>query len=172
MTLNAWKARLQAAQAVLGSPQSAVQEKRLLKVLADTASVLDAAVLRLEESLSALQSAKQTADAERRRYAALFQDLPIAAITTDRFGDIIDLNPAAQTLLNTSERYASRKSLLLFFDDRLSWMDVLKQLHELDKPILRPVTVRPKERAPKRFRAHVGLSEGDVLRWFLLPASE
>ena len=171
IALKAWRGRVDAAQAVLNA-QPPAHEKKARRVLAEAASALAAAIERLDRSVAQGQQAAAQAQAERRRYESLFEDLPIAVITTQRWGDIVDLNPVAATLLNLSARHAAAKSLLLFFDPRTEWMDVCRTLAISDAPLVRAVTVRPRDRAPQRLIAQVRLVEDNLARWFLLPATE
>jgi PAS domain S-box-containing protein len=117
------------------------------------------------------QKAAARAEGERRRYTSLFEDLPIAAITTHRWGEIVDVNPVAATLLNLSARHAAGRSLLLFFEPRTEWMEVCRRLTTSDERLVRAVRVRPREKAPQRMVAHVRLVDGSLARWFLLPAT-
>lgn len=170
VAVTAWRGRLEAARAVLNSP-SLAREKKAQRVLAEAVSALAAALERLDRASAESHKAGLRADAEHRRYSSLFEDLPIAAITTERWGEIVDLNPVAEGLLNLSARHASGRSLLLFFDERPEWMALCRTLENHEAQV-RAVTMRPRERAPQRLVAHVRLADDHEVRWFLLPGGE
>ena len=87
-------------------------------------------------------------------------------IVTDRFGDLLDLDKRAATLLNISPRRIFPSNLLHFFTDgRLQLAEDLRTVASIDFPT-REVILRPKERAPRRVVVSVCLI-ADGVQWTL-----
>jgi PAS domain S-box-containing protein len=165
---SAWKGRLQQAQAILAASPPA-SEGQAWKALRDAASSLEAAMQSLEGTNRELDNSREEVIAERARYEVLFHGMPVPAVVTSQRGDILELNPAAASFLNTSARGASGKSVLLFFtDERETWLNVIRGLRE-SEPHQRDVTVRPREKAPKKVLASLRLFSNGTLCWFFLP---
>jgi PAS domain-containing protein len=102
----------------------------------------------------------------------LLDSIPIALVTTARDGRIVELNPDASDLLSLSRRAAIGRSLLLFFAERASWLDVMRELRDTDPPIRREITLRPREKGPRQCLACVSPAKDGALHWYLLPSSE
>lgn len=166
LVLNTWKGYLQHAEAVLAA-SPAPAPKDASKALADVTSSLAGALGYVDQLRAELHATQLQLQATAARYEALIRSLPIPVIVTSASGDIVDLNPLAAKLLNISARAAPRRSLLLFFvDDRATWPSALRDLRETDPPLVRVVTLRPREMAPKNIRATVSLAADHSLYWF------
>jgi PAS domain-containing protein len=93
--------------------------------------------------------AKEQAETIRQRGAMLFRLVPTPCIVVDRRGIVIDMNPAASTLLNTAPRFASGRQFSLFLDgERPNFLRALQDVQRSGDPQQLMVTVRPRERAP------------------------
>lgn len=79
-----------------------------------TIEELSIASAELDRRLSQLDELTAASERERARYEQLFDDAPEAAIVTDRFGTIEELNRRACQLLETTARYAVGKPLSVF----------------------------------------------------------
>lgn len=166
IALTTWRGRLLAAEAILATPSA--HERQTKKALADGAAALGGALRALDEALRDLETVRDVLDQERERSTALFRQIPIPTITTSRSGDILDINQEARLLLNTSDRSATGRSLLLYFEDRVTWAAALRSVDEANPIGRREVTVRPRERAPRQCQVSVGACASDVLLWFFV----
>jgi PAS domain-containing protein len=169
-SLNLWRGRLQAAEAVLGAPSPSLNVIR--KALRDAASALSAAVAQLDEMLGEVRKYRERVLKSEQLYGSLRDSIPIALVTTARDGQIVELNPDASILLSLSKRAAIGRSLLLFFAERESWLGVMRGLRDTDPPLRREITLRPREKAPRRCIVCVSPAKDDALHWYLLPLSE
>jgi PAS domain-containing protein len=166
IALTTWRGRLLAAEAILAAPSA--HERQTKRALADGAAALGGALDALDEALRDLESTRRLLNEERERYDALFAQIPVPTITTSRSGDILDINEAARSLLNTSARSATGRSLLLYFEDRVTWAAALRSVDEANPIPPTEVTVRPRERAPRQCQASIGACASDVLLWFFI----
>jgi PAS domain-containing protein len=167
--LDTLNARLRAAEAVLDASAKDVREELVRKALATTTDALRTSIERLEVGTRELAHVRDLLAAAHEEHRLLSQSMPVAYVTTARSGEIVEANPHAGMLLNTSVRHLIGKSLLLFFEDRKSWEATLRTLRKFDDSIRRPIIVRPRERASKPILACVSCIEEDTLWWFLLP---
>ncbi len=103
-----------------------------------------------------------------------FQHLPIACVTTDAQGVILDANPSAAAMLNLSVRCLRDRLLLHFAEDRTGFSHLLKELQRHDDDVRTTVTLRPRERS-RRTVAVVIVPESSanpaVWQWYLLPTT-
>lgn len=169
--LDTIKGRLFAAEALLSAPPGAVNGKLARKTLASTTDALRVSIERLELALAGHERIRAFATAAQDRYDLLLNALPIAAVATSHFGEIAGVNLEAGLLLNTAPRGLIGKSLLLFFDERDSWVATLRevQLQDAGVSVRRSAAVRPKERARKQMLARIVRLDDETLQWFLLP---
>jgi PAS domain S-box-containing protein len=170
VSVDLWKGRLHAAEAVLGAPSPSVNVIR--KALKDSASALSAAVRQLDEMLAEVRTYRARLLESEQLYASLLDSIPVALVTTARNGQIVELNPEAATLLSLSRRAAIGRSLLLFFAERESWLGTIQGLRETDARIRRDITLRPREKGPLQCLACVSPAKDGALHWYLLPSSE
>jgi PAS domain S-box-containing protein len=171
LNLNLWKGRLLAAEAVLGAPSPATTLVTR-KVLADATAALDASVRHLQELLDEVRALRQRLGESDRRYESLVRSIPVPMVTTSRTGEIVELNPAAASLINVKIRGAIGRSLLLFFvAERDWWLGRISDMRDTDPAVEREVIVRPKEKALRKLMACVCPANDGALHWYLLSGS-
>jgi PAS domain-containing protein len=141
--------------------------------------LLDAALETCDGVLRALASADRDNETLTRRchaeaatYAHLFEHLPLAAIETDAEGRILQANGAASRLLNTSTKHLTSRLFLHFTEDRAAFLALLRALSTGSPGCSACLTVRPRERAPRRLSASIipaAPGESATWVWFLAP---
>jgi PAS domain S-box-containing protein len=169
-SLNLWKGRLQAAEAVLSAPAPSATVIR--KVLKEAVTALSAAVRELVEMLAEVRILRERVGESEELYTSLLQSIPVALVTTARDGQILELNQDAAGLLSLSTRAAIGRSLLLFLAERESWLVIMRDMRATDPPLRRAVVLRPLEKKPRSYIASVSPAKDGALHWYLLPSSE
>jgi PAS domain S-box-containing protein len=79
--------------------------------------------------------------------AELLERLPLAVVSTDGSGRIVDANRAAAKLLGRSAPHLRETLLLHFFDDREAFSSLVQRLPSEREPVEIPMRFRPRERA-------------------------
>lgn len=103
----------------------------------------------LTQAMSDHLRAKQEVDTIRQRGTTLFRLVPTPCIATDHTGVVLDMNPAAATLLNTAPRFVAGRQFCLFVDgNRPDVLRVLLDVQRSGDTQQISVTIRPRERAP------------------------
>jgi len=98
---------------------------------------------------------------------------PTPSMIIDRVGTIVDANPAAVRLVNTSLRHLAGRSLPMFVSaDREQFLQRLAALGTDDEPAQWPITIRPRERGCRKVMFTVVPDANDQLLVMLLPADE
>jgi PAS domain S-box-containing protein len=118
---------------------------------------------------------EQKIEASQAVTRAILDAAPVALITTDNTGRILDTNRAAATLLGRSTPRLREELLLHFFEDRAGFSATLGSLAERAQPVSGTFRMRPRERAP--FDANVVVVSdprgGDTQwLWYASPVSE
>jgi PAS domain S-box-containing protein len=111
-------------------------------------------VRQLEESfedllhaMSEQAEAKEQSEAIRQRGEIIFQLVPTPCVVIDRGGVVIDVNPAAAKLLNTSARFIVGRQFFLFLDgDRQAFLHFVQHLECGNEEQEVAVVIRPRER--------------------------
>ena len=145
----------------------------------DLAELALALVDDVRQECAALQ--QRCAEAERQltnseaETRTLLDLTPMALVTTDCGGMIVDVNRAAAQLLGRSAPKLRNELLLHFFDDRAAFAALLRTLPTVLDPQRSRLRLRPRERAP--FIAEITLardprSGDDRWLWFLVRVSE
>ena len=129
--------------------------------------------------LAAAQLMSEHARRETQREAAsrqlLFDHLPVASVTTDASGAIVNANPAAAALLNVSAKHLRGRLLLHFAEDREGFDRLTRRIQAGGDHVTAILPLRPRERASFLVRALiVGDSAQDTSSsiWFLVPAAD
>jgi PAS domain-containing protein len=166
--LCAWESSLQLACDALEDPR--VGTARLQ-------ARLRGAMLGLREAVEALKRMAEARDLAQRRHAAtwnhlecLVENLPVPYLLTTVVGEILAANPAAGVALNVASRVLVGRNLLVFLDDRESWLTALGEAAASGSPLRRVCSVRPRERVQQRVVASisaVALASGHAVQWFL-----
>jgi nitrogen-specific signal transduction histidine kinase len=95
---------------------------------------------------------------------------PIPVLWTDRMGVIAKGNDAASELLNIGKRHLTGKPMMLFVTDRARFFHALNSLCERrsETSVDIEVTVRPRERRPRKMRLHgCHLEHDEHCVWFV-----
>ncbi len=114
--------------------------------------------------------ARQAAERTRER----LQQLPVACVTTDAQGVILDANPAAATLLNLSVKRLRDRLLLHFAEDRDGFSALLERVQRDEGDARVTVVVRPRERSRRPVSVVIvreSSADPPVWQWYLLPTS-
>jgi PAS domain-containing protein len=128
--------------------------KTALTELATALQDLQVANEALQSQLDELNSLRTSMEMAQHTMDEFAQAMPVAALWTDRAGVIEKGNDAASQLLNIGKHHLQNKSLMLFITDRSALFAALHSLCEADRvsAVDIEVTVRPRERRPRRMR--------------------
>jgi PAS domain S-box-containing protein len=124
----------------------------------------------LMASVKQLRAAQDELEAERRRYRALFQHAPLAHLTTDARGRILDANDATADLLQADAASLVAKDLSTFVvpDERVGFQSWFTKATDADRPVFRFAGLRS-----VTFDAEVRVSANeDGLGWVLRDVTE
>jgi PAS domain-containing protein len=143
-------------------------------VLNDTLAACTSLLGDLAEAGRRAEMARAEAQRAAERIDERLQHLPIACVTTDAHGVILEVNPAAAALLNLSVKYLRDRLLLHFAEDRESFSDLLEHVQRHDGDVRVTLAVRPRERRPRRVSLVIvreSVPNPPVWQWYLLPMS-
>lgn len=103
----------------------------------------------LVHAMSEQAEAKEQSEAIRQRGEIIFQLVPTPCVVIDRGGVVVDVNPAAAKLLNTSARFVVGRQFCLFLDgDRQAFLQFVQHLERANEEQELTVVIRPRERGP------------------------
>ena len=117
----------------------------------------------------------QLADAELRAevraaeeaWDHLFQVMPSACVLTDSSGLILRANHAASRLLNVSAAHLEGRELLLFSQDRQTFLELLRGIDQKRTGEMRAeLMLRPRERKPLVTQLHLVTAPNREGAWF------
>lgn len=164
------------AAKLLGPKPALEQDPAVLREALDTLRVQHEELLVAEEELRAqldeLGRMGLRLEAERERYADLFERAPDAYLVTDRFGVVRDANAAAVQLFCLEMRFLRGKPISAFIDPNevRAMNDALDALERGTTRLLE-LALRPRGGGEVHVHAHVSLtSRGQRLLWILRPA--
>lgn len=129
---------------------------------------LERTLVESRDAASGREALRQSAETAGRRASLLFQLSPAPCLVLDRAGAIVDANPAAVRLLNTSQRHLVGRSFPMFVAaDRESF---LLKLAAFDggEPVHTPIVIRPRERGRRGFVCAIVADEVDRVLILLL----
>jgi PAS domain S-box-containing protein len=145
----------------------------LVEGLRTTIEELQVAEAELERQNDELASLQESAAIEAERFRLLFDEAPIAYLTTDRFGKIADANPAAARLLEVDLSYLIGKPLPMFVGagDRRSVRQQLLELPRRSRGL--ELSIRMRRRQGVAFDAIAyAQPTGAEIRWVLRDVTE
>jgi len=146
---------------------------RLLSDLRRLSRDLERTLVESRDAASGRETLRRTADAASRRATLLFHLAPTPCMVIDRVGTIVDANPAAVRLVNTSLRHLAGRSFPMFVSaDREQFLLRLAGLGSGDDPARWPITIRPRERGCRKVVFTVVAEADDQLLVLLLPPDE
>lgn len=151
------------------APATSEELRRELDELRARHDALAISERELRAQLDALGQMGLRLEAERERYADLFEHAPDAFVVTDRFGVVRDANAAAAALFSIEIRFLRGKSLSAFVDPTTveEMHDALDRL-DRERPRLIDFTLRPRGGGDVPVRARVAFtSRGPNLLWTL-----
>jgi PAS domain S-box-containing protein len=162
-----WQSSIEAAQRALDreNPSACALRGRLTEVMSQFESCLASA----QRLANLVVDLRRTVSAEHGRWTALIEQLPTPYVLTTRGGAIIAVNRAGARALNVSARALVGRSLLLFLDDRESWLQVLAHAASRPEGTTRSGKVRPRERQAVPVTVRLSSSEtgeGSGFQWF------
>lgn len=162
---------------LLGPKSGLEQDPAVLREALDTLRLQHEELLVAEEELRAqldeLGRMGLRLEAERERYADLFERAPDAYIVTDRFGVVRDANAAAVQLFCLEMRFLRGKPISAFIDpEEVRVMNDALDALERGTTRLLELALRPRGGGEIHVVAHVSLtSRGQRLLWTLRPAT-
>jgi PAS domain-containing protein len=148
--------------------------KSALAELSTALEELQVANEALQTQVDELNSVRITVEKAQRAMDEFAQAVPIAALWTDRAGVIEKGNDAASQLLNIGKHHLQGKPLMLFITDRGALFAALRSLCEAEgvPGVDVDITVRPRERRPRRMKLCGRRLQHDMrCVWFLHEAS-
>lgn len=162
---------------LLGPKSGLEQDPAILREALDTLRLQHEELLVAEEELRAqldeLGRMGLRLEAERERYADLFERAPDAYLVTDRFGVVRDANAAAVHLFCLEMRFLRGKPISAFIDpEEVRVMNDALDALERGTTRLLELALRPRGGGEIHVVAHVSLtSRGQRLLWTLRPAT-
>jgi PAS domain S-box-containing protein len=162
-----WRSSIESAQQALDREHASVAALR--GRLTEVTSSLEQCLGSAQRLAGMVVNLRRTVSAEHRRWTALIEHLPTPFVLTTRGGIIIALNRVAARALNVSARALVGRSLLLFLDDRESWMQLLTQAAAQSEGTTRSATLRPRERLVIPITVQLSSAEteeGSGFQWF------
>ena len=165
------------AAKLLGPKSGLEQDPAILREALDTLRLQHEELLVAEEELRAqldeLGRMGLRLEAERARYADLFERAPDAYLVTDRFGVVRDANAAAVQLFCLEMRFLRGKPISAFIDpEEVRVMNDALDALERGTTRLLELALRPRGGGEIHVVAHVALtSRGQRLLWTLRPAA-
>jgi PAS domain-containing protein len=144
--------------------------KSALQELSTTIEELQVANEALESQLEELTAARQKAISADGALDEFANAIPLAVLWTDQSGLIEKGNENASQLLNIGKHHLQGKPLMLFVTDRAILFGALRSLCETPgiASIDVDITVRPRERRPRRMKlSGRRLEQDDRCVWFL-----
>jgi PAS domain-containing protein len=146
---------------------------RLLADVRRLSRDLERTLIESRDAASGREALRRNAESASRRATLLFHLSPTPSMIIDRVGTIVDANPAAVRLVNTSLRHLAGRSLPMFVSaDREQFLQRLAALGTDDEPAQWPITIRPRERGCRKVMFTVVPDANDQLLVMLLPADE
>lgn len=138
----------------------------LVGLITDLLRDLDACQLACERLNSRL-------NAQASEWQSLFDKIPVASVTTDPHGMILNANRSAALLLNLSVKHLTNRLLLHFAEDRDAFTGTLQAVRVERIQLRTSLVLRPRERAPLETQVivipEVQAGIGTLWLWFLLP---
>lgn len=144
--------------------------KAALQELSTALEELQVANEQLQIQIDELASVRTTSSAAEQARDEFANAVPIAVLWTDSAGVIEKGNEAASQLLNIGKHHLAGKPLMLFVTDRSALFGAVRALCEsASLPAVDiDVTVRPRERRPRKMRLRgCRLEHDERCVWFL-----
>lgn len=130
---------------------------------------LRVAIEHLNEMSDGVAAARGEAQGAEARYDELRESMPTASLFTDDTGVVLGANTAAGELFNISSRHLRGKPLMLFVSDRDGFGRLLKAAQPERGPVATELTIRPRDRKPRRLQVQVQhLTAHQCRCWFFL----
>jgi PAS domain-containing protein len=144
--------------------------KSALAELSTVIEMLQVANEALQSQIDDLAAARERASNTQHALEEFANAMPMAVLWTDIGGVILKGNDAASQLLNIGKHHLQGKPLMLFVTDRPVLFEALRSLDEIKggPPVNVEVTVRPRERRPRKMQlsGHHLQHDGRCV-WFL-----
>lgn len=164
-----WESTLQSAWDALEDPRGGTARFQ---------ARLRGTMIGLREAVEALKRVALAEEVGRRQQAEirchlerLVEHLPIPYLLTTVDGGILAANDAAGVALNVASRMLVGRNLLVFMDDRESWLQALAETAASGSPFRRACNVRPRERIQQSVLASVStvvIGSNATIQWFLV----
>jgi len=166
--LLAWESSLQMASSALA--YDGAGPARLRGRLRNTAAALRESVELVRRLVAALAGTRRQLSDEQERLSRIVEHLPIPYLLTTVDGTIVGINAAASAALNVSARALPGRNLLVFLDDRESWLHLLTQVTVSRVAAQRAGKLRPRERLQESVMAYLSATQsagGPAVQWFV-----
>ena len=144
--------------------------KSALAELSTALEELQVANEALQLQIDELAAARERASSTQHALDEFANAIPMAVLWTDVAGVIKKGNDAASQLLNVGKHYLQGKPLMLFVTDRAALFAALRTVSEVNggPAVDVEVTVRPRERRPRRMQLRGRRLDDDTqCVWFL-----
>jgi len=169
------RAQLQAWETSLGMAATALDydgagPARLRGRLRNTMSALRESVETVRRLCETVVALRRELLAEEGRAAGIVDPLPIPYLVTSADGAILRVNQAAAAAVNVSARALVGRNILVFLDERETWMQVLAEVTVSGIGTRRAGKLRPRERLQAAVVANLSVCdapEGPAVQWFL-----
>jgi PAS domain-containing protein len=160
---SSWARRLTTLRA-LASRRGRADQPR--EVAEEALSLCDALVRELAGAQLACSELRAKVLAADAAWEHLFEIMPGACVLSDGAGVILKANPAASRLLNVSAAGLNGRELLVFSQDRQTFLALLREMGEMRRGELRAeLLLRPRERKPVMTQLHVVAAPGREHAW-------
>lgn len=115
-------------------------------LLEETLAACDSLVRDLADTELEVQKCRAALEAERQDAQALFEQMPMACISTDTTGLITGANRRGALFLAVSSRHLVGRPLLHFVHDRAAFVALLRSMSDGGNVLHHTLMVRPRER--------------------------
>jgi PAS domain-containing protein len=173
-TLGSALHRLATLERTVGAADGRVSGERIAGDLRRVVNDIERASVETRDAARSREMLRQVGDAASRRAKLLFVLSPIPSFVLDRAGTIVEANPAAAHLVNTSLRHLTGRAFDLFVSaERQKFLLQLTSIEaSSDVAAQWPITIRPRERGSRRVMFTVVAENQDLLLALLLPAED
>jgi PAS domain-containing protein len=162
--------RLSALERSVDGGEPKRSHDRMLSEMRRINGDLERAFVEVQDAAATHQSLRSLAEGAERRARLLFMLSPTPCLILDRAGTVLDANPPAVRLVNTSLRHLAGRAFHVFVaSERQRFLAQLAALETGDVAVRWPVTIRPRERGSRRVVFAAVTDSDDRLLVMLLP---
>ena len=165
--------RLSALERSVDSAEPRRSQDRMISEMRRINGDLERAFVEVQDAAATHQSLRSLAEGAERRAKLLFMLSPTPCLILDRAGTVLDANPAAVRLVNTSLRHLAGRAFHVFVaSERQRFLTQVASLDTGDVAVRWPITIRPRERGSRRVVFAAVNDSDDRLLVMLLPPDD